>query len=256
MKSPIVKRSIVIGGHKTSVSLEDAFWRGLKDVARTQRTTLVDHGGRDRQVPPSKPTFPRPSACSCSIGCARRHRILRPMGTTGSRPSIATAPRPSIWCGKVSTRTSEPLQAMNASGCASARPETFRRIGAGVLPSRGRGMPQRHDHGRRRRHYPAGQRRSRAPVRLPVAANCSANRSKFCCLRDLRSTHAGPRHAFSQASADPPLRHRARVQRPAQGWRRISHRSRAPSDQSRRRAHGGQRYPRHQRTQASGADAE
>lgn len=40
MKSPIVKRSIVIGGHKTSVSLEDAFWRGLKEIARDQRVTL------------------------------------------------------------------------------------------------------------------------------------------------------------------------------------------------------------------------
>ncbi len=40
MKSPIVKRSIVIGGHKTSVSLEDAFWRGLKEIARAQRVTL------------------------------------------------------------------------------------------------------------------------------------------------------------------------------------------------------------------------
>jgi predicted DNA-binding ribbon-helix-helix protein len=40
MKSPIVKRSIVIGGHKTSVSLEDAFWRGLKEIARARRTTL------------------------------------------------------------------------------------------------------------------------------------------------------------------------------------------------------------------------
>ncbi len=40
MKSPIVKRSIVIGGHKTSVSLEDAFWRGLKDIAHSQRVTL------------------------------------------------------------------------------------------------------------------------------------------------------------------------------------------------------------------------
>jgi predicted DNA-binding ribbon-helix-helix protein len=40
MKSPIIKRSIVIGGHKTSVSLEDAFWRGLKDIAHTQRMTL------------------------------------------------------------------------------------------------------------------------------------------------------------------------------------------------------------------------
>ena len=40
MKSPIVKRSIVIGGHKTSVSLEDAFWQGLKDIAHVRRTTL------------------------------------------------------------------------------------------------------------------------------------------------------------------------------------------------------------------------
>ncbi len=40
MKSPIVKRSIVIGGHKTSVSLEDAFWSGLKEIAHSQRLTL------------------------------------------------------------------------------------------------------------------------------------------------------------------------------------------------------------------------
>jgi len=45
MKSPIVKRSIVIGGHKTSVSLEDAFWRGLKEIARTQRMTLSNMVG-------------------------------------------------------------------------------------------------------------------------------------------------------------------------------------------------------------------
>ena len=45
MKSPIVKRSIVIGGHKTSVSLEDAFWRGLKDIARADRVTLSNMVG-------------------------------------------------------------------------------------------------------------------------------------------------------------------------------------------------------------------
>ncbi len=28
-----VKRSLVIAGHRTSVSLEDAFWRGLKAIA-------------------------------------------------------------------------------------------------------------------------------------------------------------------------------------------------------------------------------
>lgn len=42
MKSPIVKRSIVVGGHKTSVSLEDAFWSGLKEIAHRQRVTLSD----------------------------------------------------------------------------------------------------------------------------------------------------------------------------------------------------------------------
>jgi predicted DNA-binding ribbon-helix-helix protein len=40
MKSLVVKRSVVIAGHKTSVSLEDAFWRGLKDIAHGQHMTL------------------------------------------------------------------------------------------------------------------------------------------------------------------------------------------------------------------------
>ncbi|MEA2928672.1 MAG: hypothetical protein QOG38_1100 [Hyphomicrobiales bacterium] len=42
MKSPVVKRSIVIAGHKTSVSLEDAFWSGLKDIAGSRNMTLSD----------------------------------------------------------------------------------------------------------------------------------------------------------------------------------------------------------------------
>jgi predicted DNA-binding ribbon-helix-helix protein len=42
MKSPVVKRSIVIAGHKTSVSLEDAFWQGLKDIAGTRDLTLSE----------------------------------------------------------------------------------------------------------------------------------------------------------------------------------------------------------------------
>jgi predicted DNA-binding ribbon-helix-helix protein len=42
MKSPVVKRSIVIAGHKTSVSLEDAFWTGLKDIAVARNMTLSD----------------------------------------------------------------------------------------------------------------------------------------------------------------------------------------------------------------------
>ncbi len=42
MKSPVIKRSIVIAGHKTSVSLEDAFWSGLKDIATGRGMTLSE----------------------------------------------------------------------------------------------------------------------------------------------------------------------------------------------------------------------
>lgn len=42
MKSPVVKRSIVIAGHKTSVSLEDQFWDALKEIAASRRSTLSE----------------------------------------------------------------------------------------------------------------------------------------------------------------------------------------------------------------------
>jgi predicted DNA-binding ribbon-helix-helix protein len=42
MRSSISKRSIVIGGHKTSVSLEDVFWSDLKQIAHTEETTLSE----------------------------------------------------------------------------------------------------------------------------------------------------------------------------------------------------------------------
>ena len=40
MKSSIVKRSVVIAGHKTSVTLEDPFWSGLKEIAYDQGATM------------------------------------------------------------------------------------------------------------------------------------------------------------------------------------------------------------------------
>ena len=45
MKSLVIKRSIVIDGHKTSVSLEDAFWSGLKEIAQGQHMTLSNMVG-------------------------------------------------------------------------------------------------------------------------------------------------------------------------------------------------------------------
>jgi predicted DNA-binding ribbon-helix-helix protein len=42
MKSPVVKRSIVVAGHKTSVSLEEAFWNGMKEISSLRDMTLSD----------------------------------------------------------------------------------------------------------------------------------------------------------------------------------------------------------------------
>jgi predicted DNA-binding ribbon-helix-helix protein len=46
MKSLVVKRSIVVGGHKTSVSLEEAFWQGLKEIAGKRHVILSALVGR------------------------------------------------------------------------------------------------------------------------------------------------------------------------------------------------------------------
>ena len=37
MKSTVVRHTIALAGHSTSVSLEDQFWEGLKDIAKDQR---------------------------------------------------------------------------------------------------------------------------------------------------------------------------------------------------------------------------
>jgi len=42
LKSRVIKRSIVIGGHRTSVSLEDAFWEGLKEIAKARGAHISD----------------------------------------------------------------------------------------------------------------------------------------------------------------------------------------------------------------------
>ena len=42
MRSQVAKRSIVIAGHKTSVSLEDEFWNSLKEIAGQRGMTLAE----------------------------------------------------------------------------------------------------------------------------------------------------------------------------------------------------------------------
>ncbi len=40
MKSQVIKRSVVIAGHKTSISIEDAFWHALKEIANERGIRL------------------------------------------------------------------------------------------------------------------------------------------------------------------------------------------------------------------------
>jgi predicted DNA-binding ribbon-helix-helix protein len=39
--SPVLKRSIVIAGHKTSISLEDEFWNSFKEIAGERGMTVA-----------------------------------------------------------------------------------------------------------------------------------------------------------------------------------------------------------------------
>jgi predicted DNA-binding ribbon-helix-helix protein len=38
----IIKRSVIVAGHKTSCSLEDAFWNELRMIADERRMTLAE----------------------------------------------------------------------------------------------------------------------------------------------------------------------------------------------------------------------
>ena len=42
VKSAVIKRSIGVGRHKTSISLEDEFWNGLKEIAGERGMTVAE----------------------------------------------------------------------------------------------------------------------------------------------------------------------------------------------------------------------
>jgi predicted DNA-binding ribbon-helix-helix protein len=61
MKSPVVKRSIVVAGHTTSVSLEEAFWNGIKEISGLRDMTLSELVGEiDSNRPAGQPVLRDP----------------------------------------------------------------------------------------------------------------------------------------------------------------------------------------------------
>ena len=74
MKSPVVKRSIVLAGHKTSGSLEDEFWNTLKKIASDRHVTLSELSVTSLRSANTVISHRR-SGCSCwNTIVARRQR--------------------------------------------------------------------------------------------------------------------------------------------------------------------------------------
>ena len=86
MKSLVTKRSIVIAGHKTSVSLEDAFWKGLKEIAAGRDRTLSQMVGDIDSV---RATGNLSSAIRLFVLDHYRMLIAAPAGTPGSHVETA-----------------------------------------------------------------------------------------------------------------------------------------------------------------------
>ena len=92
MESPVVKRSIVIGGHKTSVSLEDAFWKGLKEIASERDITLSEMVAA---IDSGRPAGNLSSAIRLFVLDFYRNRPASDKdGRDGTRDAIAVPPAP------------------------------------------------------------------------------------------------------------------------------------------------------------------
>jgi predicted DNA-binding ribbon-helix-helix protein len=53
MKFPIIKHTVVIAGRNTSISLEDEFWKSLREIAKERNETLrglLNSINADRQL--------------------------------------------------------------------------------------------------------------------------------------------------------------------------------------------------------------
>jgi predicted DNA-binding ribbon-helix-helix protein len=79
VKSPIVKRSIVIAGHKTSVSLEEPFWTCLREIAEAR------HASVSRVVADIESSRPRGNLSS-AIRTFVLNKVREPVAPTTTGP--------------------------------------------------------------------------------------------------------------------------------------------------------------------------
>ena len=90
-QSSVVKRSVALNGHKTSVSLEDVFWNAMKDIATEKNmavTALIEAIDKERG--------------SANLSSALRQYIMMhfyPRSQNKNESAVAGPDvRPSLWC--------------------------------------------------------------------------------------------------------------------------------------------------------------
>ena len=89
LKSSVLKRSIVIAGHKTSVSLEGEFWDSLKEIARERGTTL---GALVAAIDANRQHANLSSAIRLFVLGVYRDRVAEASGRTPNRPRKLVRP--------------------------------------------------------------------------------------------------------------------------------------------------------------------
>src|SRR5579863_6044531 len=86
MKSTVVKRSIVVAGHKTSVSLEEAFWNGMKEISGLRNMTLSELVG---EIDGNRQQGNLSSAIRLFVLDYFRNRGMAPAPAAESKPPVA-----------------------------------------------------------------------------------------------------------------------------------------------------------------------
>jgi predicted DNA-binding ribbon-helix-helix protein len=115
MKSPVVKRSIVVGGHKTSVSLEEAFWNSMKEISAERAVTLSELVG---EIDTNRHQG--------NLSSAIRLFVLDHFKTLAVGPTGGTRPRASHAQGlEESSLEKKVVRMANAQGSAADRPPLF-----------------------------------------------------------------------------------------------------------------------------------
>jgi len=87
MRSTVVKRSVVIAGQKTSVSLEDAFWTALREIAVARGSTL---SALVTSIDVERQQGNLSSCLRLFVLDFYRHRLLEVIGARDAAPDAAT----------------------------------------------------------------------------------------------------------------------------------------------------------------------